>query len=104
MPTPVKGEPLRRTARLVEITGVDFIEAGLRETNAEQLSRRGEAPRDLGTQVAFAIDPVELGAEHLYPHHPRHRGELVADGVAAGLDIDHIAAAEDPVRQLGDAA
>src|SRR5262249_31679107 len=37
MPTPVNGEPLRRMAGLVEITGIDLIEARLGETNAEQV-------------------------------------------------------------------
>src|SRR5271169_814861 len=103
IPTPVKGEPLRRMAHLVEVTGIDLVEARLGKTNAGQLGLRSQKPSYLGPQIALAIDPVELGAEHLYPHHPRHADESVANPVAADLDIDHMPAAEHPLRQIGNA-
>src|SRR5271166_3906523 len=37
IPMPVKGEPLRRMGQLVEVTGVDFVEARLGKANAGQL-------------------------------------------------------------------
>src|SRR5215831_9109355 len=36
IPAPVKGEPLRRMAGLVEIAGVDLVEAGLGKADAGQ--------------------------------------------------------------------
>src|SRR5215467_2476947 len=37
IPVPVKGEPLRRMAYLVEIAGVDLVETGLGKANTGQL-------------------------------------------------------------------
>src|SRR5215471_17150665 len=37
IPAPVKGEPLRRMAGLVEVSGVDFVETGFGKANAGQL-------------------------------------------------------------------
>src|SRR6516162_10159861 len=88
IPVPVKGEPLRRTAGLVEISGVDLVEAGLGKTNPRQLGRRGKKAGDFGPQIALAIDPIELRPHYLHPHHTRHAGEAVANAGAASLDID----------------
>src|ERR1700730_8941148 len=68
IPAPVKGEPLRRTAHLVEIAGINLGEARLGETDPSQLGCRSEQPGDLGPQIAFAIDAVELRPEDLHPH------------------------------------
>src|SRR4029077_10632000 len=37
MPVPVKGDPLRGIAHLVEIAGVDLVETGFSEANAGEL-------------------------------------------------------------------
>src|SRR5437016_5903698 len=122
VPSPVHGEPSRRPpdrassprrllssiARLLEIPGVDLGEAWRGELDADKLDLGGEAPRDLGAQIAPAIDPVALAvlpeAERLHPHDPRYRAEAVADIGSAHLDIDDMAAAQHPPGQLGDRA
>src|ERR1700757_1213641 len=68
IPAPVKGEPLRRMADLVEVTGIDLVEARLGKPHAEQLTGRSQNPRDLGSQIALAVDPVKLGTQHLHPY------------------------------------
>src|SRR5258708_19370170 len=85
-PSPVQGEPnrpprqlLSGIARLLEIAGVDLVEARRGKVDADQLDLRGEAPGDLGAQIALAIDPVALavlaGAEELHPDDPGHSAE-----------------------------
>src|SRR6266567_58895 len=71
-PSPVQGEPLRPPrqllsgiARLLEIAGVDLVEARRGKVDADQLDLRGEAPGDLGPQIALAIDPVALAVRPL---------------------------------------
>src|SRR5215472_8648296 len=104
IPAPVKGEPLRRTAHLVEIAGVDLVEAGLGKTNPGQLERWSKKPGDFGPQIALAIDPIELRPHHLHSHHTRHACEAIANAGAANLDVDHVAATEHPLRQVGHVA
>src|SRR5439155_7902503 len=104
IPAPAKGEPLRRTAHLVEIAGIDLVEARLGKADAGQLGRWSEQPGDLGPQIAFAIDPIELRPEYLHPYHARHAGEPIADAGAADLHIDNMAAAENPLCEIGYAA
>src|SRR5258707_14543098 len=105
---PVQGEPRRRASGrllsgmpgLLEIAGVDFVEARRGEIDADQLDLGGETARDLGSQIARAIDPIPLAAERLPPHHAGYRGEPPCDARAARLDIDDIAAAEHLPRQV----
>src|SRR5215472_7813460 len=104
IPAPVKGEPLRRTAHLVEIAGIDLVEARLGEANAGQLGGRSEQSGDLGPQIAFAIDPIEFRSEHLDARHAGHCGETLAGAGPAHFDIDYMAAAENPLCQIGHAA
>src|SRR6266446_10695396 len=104
IPAPVKGEPLRRMAHLVEIAGIDLVEARLGKADAGQLGRRSEQPGNLRPQIALAIDPIKLRPEYLHPDHARHAGEPVADAGAADLDIDNMAAAENPLCEVGYAA
>src|ERR1700730_13457272 len=101
IPAPVKGEPLRRMAYLVEIAGVDLVEARLGKTDAGQLGGRSKEPGDLRPQIAFAVDAVELRPEDLHPDHARHGGEPVAAADTADFDIDNIAAAENPLCEIG---
>src|SRR5439155_13186317 len=66
--SPVQGDPilprgrglLRSIARLLEIAGVDLVEAGRGKMEADQLDLGGKVPRDPGPQIARAIDPVAL--------------------------------------------
>src|SRR5215472_14471750 len=105
MPAPVKGEPLRRTANLVEIAGVNLVEARLGKPDAQQVKRWRKAPRDLGPQIALAVGPIKFRAQHLHPNYTWDRGKLIANRCAAAcFDIDDIAAAEHPLRQLSHAA
>src|SRR5690349_9329176 len=62
-PSPVHGEPSRRPlrprllsgiARLLEIAGIDFVEARRGKVDADQFDLGGEPPRDLGAQIALA--------------------------------------------------
>src|SRR5579863_557083 len=83
-PSPVQGDPrrappgrlLRDIARLLEIAGVDLVEARRGKVEAEEIDLGGEAARDLGAQIALAIDPVALAvrpvAERLHPHDSRY--------------------------------
>src|ERR1700730_14279618 len=91
-------------AHLVEIAGIDLVEARLGKADAGQLERRSEQPGDLRPQITFAIDPIELRPEDLHPDHARQGGEPVADAGAADFDIDNIAAAENPLCEVGYAA
>src|SRR5258708_7314116 len=88
---------------LVEIPGIDFVEARLGQPDAEQLTPWGQPARNLWSQVAVAIPPVELRGKHLHSPDARHRGELVANRGTAGLDIDPVAAAENSLREFGHA-
>ena len=84
-PSPVQGEPsrppplLRSIARLLEIAGVDLVEARRGKVDADQLGFRGEQTGDLGPHVALAGDPVALAVgcrvESLHLHDPGERGE-----------------------------
>src|SRR6266568_1513439 len=114
-PSPVHGDPsrppplLRRSiTRLLEIAGVDLVEARRGKVEADQFGVGGEAPRDLGAQVARAIDSKALallpGAERLHPHDARYCGKTLADAGPARLDIDDIAAAKHAAGELGDRA
>src|SRR5439155_25437717 len=81
-PSPVHGEPARRPsgrlasaiARLLEIAGIDLVEARRGKVDADQLGVRSEQAGDLGAQIALTIDPVAprvgRGAERLHPHDP----------------------------------
>src|SRR5260221_1315379 len=116
-PSPVHGEPsllplgrpprqlLSGIARLLEIAGIDLVEARRGKVDADQIDLGGEVSRDLGAQIALAIDPVALtalaGAEQLDPHDARQCGEPLLDAGPAHLDIDDVAAAEQPSGQLG---
>src|SRR5712675_195378 len=70
MRTPVQGEPRRDPvalllsgkAGLLEIAVVDLGEARRGEMDADQLDLRREAARNIGAQIALAIDPVALAA------------------------------------------
>src|SRR6202043_1493494 len=120
VPRPVQGEPRRRAPRdppgrllsgmagLLEITVVDLVEARRGEIDADQLHLRGETARDLGPQIALAIDPVSPtvlpGTEFLHPHHAGNRGEALGDAGSARFDIDDMAAAEHPAGQVGHGA
>src|SRR6516165_2098183 len=104
IPAPVKGEPLRRMAGLVEVASVHFVETGLGKADAGQLGRRSENAGDLGPQIALAISPIELRPHHLHSHHTRHASETIANTDAANLDVDYIAAAEYPLSEVGHAA
>src|SRR5688572_10625555 len=84
-PSPVHGEPSRRPlgllpsiASLLEIAGVDLGEARRGKADAGQLRLGRDVPRDLGAQIALAIDTVEVGAETLHPDDPGHGGQAVA--------------------------
>src|SRR5258708_31880200 len=117
-PSPVQGDPsllpvgrpprqlLSGIARLLEIAGVDLVEARRGKVDADQLDLRGEAPGDLRAHIALAIDPVALavlaGAEELHPDDPGHCREPLGDAGSARLDSDDMAAAEDAPGQLGD--
>src|SRR4051794_1255114 len=104
VPRPVQGEPRRPLsgiARLLEIAGVDLVEARRGKTNAEQLGLDGKVAGDLGAQVALAVDAIKIGPERLHPHDSRHRDEAGGDLAATRLDIDDVAAAEDLAGQLG---
>src|SRR6516164_6578649 len=101
IPAPVKGEPLRRMAGLVEIAGVHLVETGLGKANAGQLRGRSEKAGDLGSQIALAIDAIKLRPHHLYPHYAWHAGEAITNAGAASLDIDHMAATQHPLCQVG---
>ena len=73
--------------------------------DAEQLDLGGQSAGDIGTEVALAIHPIALavGVERLHPHHSRNGRQSLGEPGAAGLDIDDMAAAEDPPGQFGDA-
>src|SRR5579859_7097616 len=118
-PRPVQGEPnlllsgravlsLRDIARLLEIAIVDLVEAGRGKMEADQLDFGGEAPGDLGAQVARAIDPVALAllpeAEGLHPDDPGHCGEALLGAGAAHLDVDDVTAAKHAPGQFGHSA
>src|SRR4029077_19958057 len=79
IPTPVKGEPLRRMAHLVEIAGIDLVEARFGKADSGQLGRRSEEPGDFRPQITLAIDPVEFRPEHLDARHAGHCSETLAD-------------------------
>src|SRR5580765_4962272 len=79
VPSPVHGEPSRcrperrllsGIAGLLEIAVVDLGEARCGKADAEELRVGGDNSRDLGAQVAPAIDAVEIRAEQLHPHDP----------------------------------
>src|SRR5436305_1241413 len=74
---------LSSIAGLLEIAGVDLGEAWRGKLDADELDLGGEAPRDLGTQIAPAVDSVALAvlpeAERLHPHDPGYGAEAVAD-------------------------
>src|SRR5439155_8567737 len=104
VPSPVQGEPRRRPpgaspgrllsgiAGILEIAVVDLGEARRGELDAGQLDHQGELARDVGAQIALAIDPVALavllGAERLHPDDPGHRGEPLRHPRSTPLDID----------------
>src|SRR5947199_6768297 len=117
VPSPVQGEPCRRApgdppgrllsgiAGLLEIAVVNLGEARRRKMDPDQFDFRGEAARDLGPQIALAVDPIAFAPERLQPHDTGHRGEAVGDGAgsfrAARLDIDDMAATKHPAGELG---
>src|SRR5439155_6024306 len=119
-PSPVHGEPRRPRSgalsgwlasailRSLEIAVVDLGEAGRGEMDADQRRVGREQARDLGAQIALAIDAVALavgyGVEPLHPHDAGECGEPRLDPVAPRLDIDDMAAAEDAAGKLGDGA
>src|SRR5947207_748101 len=107
VPTPVQGEPRRPLsgiAHLLEITGVDLVEAGGGKADAEQLGLDGKVAGDLGTQIALTIDTVEVRPERLHPDDSRQRDEAARDLAAARLHIDDVTAAQHPAGQLRDRA
>src|SRR5215211_4167650 len=101
VPSPVHGEPRRAApagllptgllgdsiAGLLEIPGVDLVEAWGGKMDAEQVDLRGQPAGDLGAQVALAIDSETLAvrrdAERLHAHHPGDRSEPVGQPVGA---------------------
>ena len=101
-PVPVKGEPLRRMPDLVEIAGIDLVEARLGETDADQLDmteqaagrfRRADRVRNRPGRV-----PAPSACTRTTPGIAARRSR---DPGAARLDIDDMAAAEHcaaPVR------
>src|SRR5579884_1571320 len=103
-PIPVQGEPLRRMADLVEIARIDLVEARLGKAQAEQFGRGGEMARELGYEIAVAIDPIAIAAQGLHPHDTRHGEQPSTQIGAPRLDVDDITAAEDAPRQFGNAA
>src|ERR1700686_3401507 len=115
-PSPVQGDPRRPLfarllsgiAGLLEIAGVDLVEARGGEIDAGDRNLGAEPARDLGPQIALAIDPVSPtvlpGAERLHPHDAGNRGEALRDAGSTRLDIDNMAAAEPPAGQLGHGA
>src|SRR5437588_130264 len=114
VPSPVQGEPRRRPpgdspgrllsgiAGILEIAVVDLGQARRGELDAGQLDDRGELARDLGAQVALAVDPITVDAKRLHPDDARHRGEPLRHPRSARLDIDDMAPAKHPTGQLGD--
>src|ERR1700732_1921692 len=104
-PRPVQGEPRRRAsgrllsgmASLLEITAVDLVEARGGEIDPDQLDLGSETARDLGPQIALAIDPVAPtvlpGAERLHPHHTGYRDKTLGDARSVRLDVDDMATA-----------
>src|SRR5215469_10991912 len=102
VPSPVHGDPrlLDFIARLREIPGIDLVEARCGVMDAGQLDPFGEVPRDRRAQVALPVDAVTVAAQGLHANDARDLGEHLGNPVAACLDIDHIAAAQDLRREL----
>ena len=56
-PTPANAEPSRRIANLLEIAGVDIVEAGVAGGDHREVAARADdRARDLGAQIAARFD------------------------------------------------
>src|SRR5580658_11198028 len=91
VPSPVHGEPPRplvdRIARLREIACIDLVEARRGEVDADEIELGRQAARDLGAQIALAIEPMAVAAQWLHAHHTRDRRKQIGQIIAARLDI-----------------
>src|SRR5580704_4124834 len=98
VPSPVHGEPPRclsdRIARLREIPRIHLVKARRSEIDADQFDLWRQPTGDLAAHVALAVEPIAVAAQGLHPHHAGNRGELCGQIVAARLDVDDMAAAE----------
>ncbi len=91
-------------AHLVEVTGVDLVETGLGETNAGR-SKDGARSRAIsGRRSRSQSTRYSSGPNAWTRTTSGNCREQIANPHAAGLNIDNIPPAENPLRQIGHAA
>src|SRR5215468_10175468 len=93
-PTPRQGVPSRRMpcSMILEIAGVDRLEARLLDREPQQPPARGNnGGSRIGAHVAISEQPHPIRAGRLHRAHARHLRELLGKPLPLRLHLDRVA-------------